>query len=148
MRGTTGNLQSRKKQDPEKLAHINMAVQKKYQNLYRTSKSRFDGVNKYLRGAFLNKHLPVPSFQGAKRSVDHGNGAGDQNMAFNDDLARNNSSDLLMEHVGHQNAGRSETNLRKANIEMSQLLKDEINYSKETVERVKRGHSIFDLPIV
>ena len=66
-----------------------------------------------------------------------------------DDLARNDSSDLLMENVGHrQNAGRSETNLRKANVEMSQLLKHEINYSKETVERVKRGHSIFDLDIV
>ena len=31
---------------------------------------------------------------------------------------------------------------------MSQLLKNEINASKETVERVKRGHSIFDLEIV
>ena len=28
------------------------------------------------------------------------------------------------------------------------MLKSEINFSKETVERVKRGHSIFDLDIV
>jgi len=28
---------------------------------------------------------------------------------------------------------------------MSQLLRSEIMASKETVERVKRGHSIFDL---
>ena len=66
-----------------------------------------------------------------------------------EDLARNDSSDLLMERVGQNHmSGRSATNLRKANVEMSQLLKTEINFSKETVERVKRGHSIFDLEIV
>ena len=72
-------------------------------------------------------------------------------MAFlnDEDMARNDSSDLLMTKVGHVNTqGKSATNLRKANVEMSQLLKHEINFSKETVERVKRGHSIFDLDIV
>ena len=90
-----------------------------------------------------------------------------------EDMARNDSSDLLMTKIGQQmrpqqgfpremqpkgksatnlrkvNTEMSQpTNLRKANIEMSQLLKHEINVSKETVERVKRGHSIFDLDIV
>ena len=63
-----GALLTRPKQKPEKHVHINMAVQKKYAHLYRTSKSRFEGVNKYLQGAFLSKQLPIPTFQGAKKS--------------------------------------------------------------------------------
>lgn len=62
-------------------------------------------------------------------------------------MSRNDSTDILMERIGVFQ-GRSQTNLRSANVEMSQLLKKEINESKETVERVKRGHSIFDLAIV
>jgi len=52
-----------------------------------------------------------------------------------------------MERIGQPQA-HSVSNLRKVNFDLSQRLKTEINYSKETVERVKRGHSIFDLDIV
>ena len=52
-----------------------------------------------------------------------------------------------MERTGQPQA-HSVSNLRKVNFELSQRLKTEINFSKETVERVKRGHSIFDLDIV
>ena len=43
------------KKKTDKLIHINTAMQKKFNSLKRTSKSRFDGVQKYLNGAFVKK---------------------------------------------------------------------------------------------
>jgi len=111
--------------------------------------SRFDGVMKYLNAVYRDKNLPVPSFSKSSLQGDTSVEMNQRNSLLQgEDLVRNDSGDLLMERVGQPDKGRSVSNLRQANLQMSQLLKNEINFSKETVERVKRGHSIFDLDIV
>lgn len=43
------------KKKPEKVAFVHTALQKNFLTLRKTSKSRFDGVRKYLNGAFVSK---------------------------------------------------------------------------------------------
>jgi len=45
--------QQSQQQPKDKLVHLNTAIQKRFTNLRKTSKSRFDGVHKYLNGAFI-----------------------------------------------------------------------------------------------
>ena len=50
----SSNKRKQQSQQPkDKLVHLNTAIQKRFTNLRKTSKSRFDGVHKYLNGAFI-----------------------------------------------------------------------------------------------
>lgn len=60
IKGKTQTGFMKRRQDPsqektDKLICVNTAMQKRFSTLKRTSKSRFDGVNKYYHGAFLSK---------------------------------------------------------------------------------------------
>ena len=104
----------------KKLYHINTEMQKKFFELRKTSKSRFEGVNKYINKVYRDKQLPVPSFSKNHQADDlllvDQSKQNTNSLLQGEELIRNDSSDLLMERVGQPDKVRSVTNLRQANI--------------------------------
>ena len=74
-----GKTQQAKK---EKMINLNTVMQKKFTQLRRTSKSRFDGVQKYFYGAYLSKQMPIPTFNGQRDSDQHDQSRQSQQQMF------------------------------------------------------------------
>ena len=119
------------------------------------SKSRFSGLETYLKKVYIDKNLRVPSLNQVKKPPTSSvlDGLGDSQTSLSRFKDSNNSSleTQLIYNGQFSGVNKSQPHMRtlKSNDKvMSEMIKSEIHQSERTVEKIKRGFSLFELDAI